>query len=107
MTYIACEMMWLKNLRMELDFRQPVPIHMHCNNQFAIHIAQNLVFHERIKHIEVDCHQVRDAWTKNVISLTFTPSSTQLVNLLTKAASSQVFSNLCSKLSMIDIYTLA
>jgi len=30
---------------MELDFRQPGPMPMHCDNQFAIYFAQNPVFH--------------------------------------------------------------
>ena len=42
-------------------FKQPGPMPMHCNNQSAIYTAQNLVFHERIKHIEIDYHLVRDA----------------------------------------------
>ena len=80
---------------------------MHCDNQFTIYIAKNLVFHERTKHLEVDFPLVRDASTKNVISLLFIPSSKQLIDFLTKAASPHVFSNLCSKLSMIDIYAPA
>jgi len=66
MTHTTCEMVWLKNLLMELDFRQPGPMPICCDNQSAIYIAQNPVFHERTKHIEIDCHFVRDAWTKKV-----------------------------------------
>ena len=96
-----------KNLLMELSFRQPGPMPMHCDNQSALYIAQNLVFYERTKHIEIDCHFIRDAWTKKVVMFQFTPSSKQLADLLTKAASCQVFSNLCNKLGMLDVYASA
>ena len=68
MAHTACEMVWLKNLLMELGFRQPEPMPMQCDNQSVIYIAQNLVFHEKTKHIEIDCHFVRDAWTKKVVT---------------------------------------
>ena len=88
---------------MELDFRQPRLMPMHCDNQYAIYIAQNHVFHERTKHIEVECHFVRDAWIKKVVVFCFTPSM-QLADLLTKVVSPQVFFNLCIQLGMLDIY---
>jgi len=67
MTHTSCEMVWIKNLLMKFDFSQLGSMPMHCDNQSAIYIAQNPVFHERTKHIEIDCHVVRDVWTKKVI----------------------------------------
>jgi len=57
-----------KNLLMELDFRQPGPIPMHCDNQYVIYFAQNHIFHERTKHIEIECHFVIDACTTKVVT---------------------------------------
>jgi len=67
MAYTACEIVWLKNMLMELGFRQPGPMLMHCDNQSAIYISQNPVLHERTKYIEVDCHFIRDAWTRRLL----------------------------------------
>jgi len=61
MVYTTCEMMWLKNLLLEFDFRHLSLMPIFCDIQSSIYIAQNQEFHERIKHIEVDCHLVRDA----------------------------------------------
>ena len=100
----SMSMVWLKDLLMELGLRQHGPMPMHYDNQSAIYIAHNPVFHERTKHIEINCHVVRDAWTKKIVTFQFTPSSKQLVDLLTKAASPQMFSNLCNKLGMLNLY---
>jgi len=64
---------------------------MHCDNHFAIYIDQNLVFHKRTKHVEVDCHFVGDAWTKKVVTFLFTYYSKQLADLLTKTLTSSAF----------------
>lgn len=53
MAHAACELMWLKNLLTEIGVKVQMPMEMHFDNQAAIHISSNPVFHERTKHISV------------------------------------------------------
>ncbi|XP_019087510.1 PREDICTED: uncharacterized protein LOC109127357 [Camelina sativa] len=67
MRKLTTELMWLKALLKDLGVNTSKPITMHCDNEAAIHIATNSVFHERTKHIEVDCHKVREQVQLGVI----------------------------------------
>ncbi|RVW17806.1 Retrovirus-related Pol polyprotein from transposon RE1 [Vitis vinifera] len=60
MTLTTCELIWLKHLLRELRFGKDEQMKLICDNQAALHIASNPVFHERTKHIEVDCHFIRE-----------------------------------------------
>ena len=51
MAITACELIWLKGLISDLGFPSLTPMSLMCDNQAAIHIAANPVFHERTKHI--------------------------------------------------------
>ena len=73
MAHTACKMIW--NLLLELGLDSLDLCIWFFDNQSAIYITQNSVFHKRIKHIEVDCHLVRNAWIRKMVSLPFTPSS--------------------------------
>lgn len=56
----TCELIWLHQLLRDLHISVTSIAKLFCDNKSAIHIAMNPVFHERTKHIDIDCHTVCD-----------------------------------------------
>lgn len=63
-----------------------------CDSKSTIHIAANLVFHKRNKHIEQDSHSIRDAFQDNLTTTEHINTKEQPADLLTKALPSIKFS---------------
>ena len=55
-----CEIMWIRQLLMEVSIETSVPAKFWCDNQVVMHIAFKPVFQERTKHMEIDCHFVHE-----------------------------------------------
>ena len=82
MAVTCCEVLWLLQLFKALGLKKLTLVTLRCDNQAALHTAANPVFHERTKHIEVDCHFVRDPLKAGVIKTSYVPSKHQLANVL-------------------------
>ena len=83
--YIGCseatrEAIWLRRLYHEImdgqsDTNKPSIQLLLSDSQGAIGLATTPRFNDQTKHIEVKYHFIRDAYTQDLINLTYLPSS--------------------------------
>ncbi|KAL0328067.1 UNVERIFIED_CONTAM: Retrovirus-related Pol polyprotein from transposon RE1 [Sesamum calycinum] len=98
----VCELKWISYLLQDLHLTSPTPIPLYCDNQAAIHIVANPVFHERTKHIEMDCHLIHDHFKSDFVLPSYIPSKSQLVDVFTKSLSAPLFNSFISKLGLVS-----
>jgi hypothetical protein len=55
------------------------------DNQSTIAIANNPIHHQRVKHLDVKAHFLRDHIEKGDVELVYCPTEDQIADLLTKA----------------------
>lgn len=65
----------MTNLFKELKVALHTPSTIHCDSKAIIQIVANLVFHERTKHIEIDCHFIREKIQQVLIQTSYINTS--------------------------------
>lgn len=103
MAQLACEFQWFRYLLHDLGITHSQPMTMFCDNQAAIHIASNPVFHERTKHIEIDCHFLREKIQLGLLRTSYVHTSDQIADIFTKALGKEQFQKLSCKLGVHSI----
>lgn len=53
MAHATCEFLWLQQFLTNMKIRICTNAKLFCDNKSVVHIATNLVFHERTKHVEM------------------------------------------------------
>ena len=105
MATITCELTWLRYIFKELGVQVLSPAKLYYDNRAALHIVVNPPFHERTKHIEMDCHVVRDKIKWKQLTIAFTNSKIQIADMFTKPLGKSGFQFHLSKLGIHDIHT--
>ena len=81
------EALYLKRLMLEFKERKECsssPVVIHEDNQGCIALANNPVYQQRTKHIDVKFHFIREAMETGETKLTFCPTDKMLADILTK-----------------------
>ncbi|CAN6482959.1 unnamed protein product [Victoria cruziana] len=102
MATTTMELVWLKSLLKDMGVSSINNVKLFCDNKSAIYIANNHTFHERTKHIEMDCHYVREEVLMKNLELAYVPSEFQLGDFFTKSLPFPRFHMLLGKLSVLS-----
>ncbi|WMV18752.1 hypothetical protein MTR67_012137 [Solanum verrucosum] len=105
MASTVAEVVWTVGLFQELGVAISLPVPLYSDSTSELQIAANHVFHERTKHIDIDCHFIREKIQDGLLLVTaYLPSSKQPADVLTKALGKGPHTYLMSKLGMKNIF---
>lgn len=82
----STELTWIQALLHELQVPVPPPMLL-CDNQSAVAIAHNPVFHSKTKHMEIDVFFVREKVLSKQLQVYHIPGLDQWADVLTKPLS--------------------
>ncbi|GJT31522.1 putative RNA-directed DNA polymerase [Tanacetum coccineum] len=102
MSSVACEIIWILKILTELNVKYKTPVDMFCDNNAAMQIATNPVFHERTKHFEIDLFFLREKISEGIFKTIKVKSKNNVSNLFTKRLPIQVHKRFCDQLHLVE-----
>lgn len=98
------ELVWLVGLLKSLEAEIALPVKIYSDSKSAIQLAANPVYHKRTKHIEIDCHFIREKLQQRLIDISYIPTQNP-ADILTKGLNRVQHELLLSKLGVLSIFT--
>lgn len=95
------EAIWLRHLLQNIDLAKQNTVKIHCDNQRAIQLVRNPVFHGRTTHIDIRYHFIRDQLESNKIDIIYIETKMQIADILTKPLATPLFERLRDQLGVI------
>ena len=96
------KLLWLRWLLKDLGMSTSSATPLYCDNQSAIHIAHNDVFHERTKHIEIDCRFIYYHLVHGALKLISVSSKDQLADIFTNSHPKGLLHTLVDNLKLVS-----
>jgi hypothetical protein len=80
----TCEVVWLRRILQDVGEQQKRTTVIKSDSQSSIKLENNLVYHARTKHVEVQFHFVREKIQSDDISLMYCNTCENVVDIFTK-----------------------
>ena len=84
LTQATQEAVWLNRLKREINC-DCKSIHIFCDNQSALSIAENGTLNARTKHIDIRCRFIKEQLELKTIEISYVSTSEQAADVLTKS----------------------
>lgn len=104
MAACAAEISWLIGLFEELRVKVELHVDLLCDSKVTIKIAANPFFYERIKHIDIDCHFMKERILQGEMRTEHVSSKEQLADLLTKSLGKVQHDYLLENLGVMNLF---
>jgi hypothetical protein len=99
--HCCAQLLWMRQTLRDYGYKlSKVPLL--CDNESAIHMADNPIEHSRTKHIDIQYHFLRDHQQKGYIEIAYVSTHNQLANIFTKPLDEKTFSKLRNELNILD-----
>ena len=102
---LTCELIWIIKVLTDIGVNNVLHVNIFCDNESAIKLAVNPVFHEKTKHFEIDVYFDREKIAKQIIKLFHVKSVEQIADVLTKSLSVIQHKYLCGKMGLFDPFS--
>ena len=83
-TYAAMQALWLRSLMAEITAKEPKVVTLYVDNNSAIALMKNPVFHGRSKHIDIKYHFIRECVERGQVVVRRVCTEEQKADALTK-----------------------
>ena len=76
---------------------------IYCDNQSCVKLSENPVFHDKLKHIEIKYHYIRDMVQRGAMKLQYVVTNGQITDVLTKPLARVNFEYFREKFGVLQI----
>ena len=96
----AKESIWLRNLLANISFKQASSTLILCDNNAAINLSEDPSLHQRVKHIDIKYHFLRERVNMGEITLKYINTNDNIADIFTKALEHRRFTRLRNLLGL-------